>query len=172
MEKNRKSIFFIIGLFIFLISFILPAFSERFNVYGFQTALIAFALPFQEGFEENIISQFFYRLHILFLAVHNILLPVVVILSNKLLNGKYPGLVKWYLFSTLNTMAFFFVNFYSVDYEVLLVGYYVWVAASVCIAIPLITVTKIWKVRFAGNQINKEGSQGFPEGISDKKDTI
>jgi len=138
MDKNLKNILFIAGLVLFLISFILPAFSDRFNVYGYQAAVMAFALPFQGGLFDDFFIQILYRIHFLLLAIHNILLPVVVFLSAGLLAGKRQWLIKLYLLTTLNVLAFYVVNLYSPDYEVLLVGYYVWAVASVCVAVPFV----------------------------------
>jgi len=102
---------------------ILPAYSEQFNAYGFQTAIVALAGPFSAGWDSNIFHELFYRGHVLLLGLHNFILPATMLLFHKIKTGTYSWLAVLFLISILNTILFFFLNWFSVDHEKLLIGY-------------------------------------------------
>jgi len=68
MNSEVHRSLFITGFFLFLFSMILPAYSEQFNAYGFQTAIVALGGPFSAGWDSNIFQELFYRGHLLFLG--------------------------------------------------------------------------------------------------------
>jgi len=143
MKDETERTFFITGFFLFLISMILPAFSEHSNFYGFQTAIIALIAPFSSGWDSNVFFELFFRSHLLLLGLHNIILPVTMFMFHKIKSGSHRWLAILFLISLFNTVLFFFMNRFSVDYEKLLIGYYVWVSASLCIAYPIAVSVKL-----------------------------
>lgn len=144
MRDETIRTFFVTGFFLFLISMILPAFSEQYNVYGYQTAVVALTAPFSTGWDANFLQQLFNRTHLLFLGLHNIILPATMFLFHKIRQGGYRWLAVLYLLSLLNTILFFFVNWFSIDYEKLLIGYYVWVLAGLLVAYPAAVQIKLF----------------------------
>jgi hypothetical protein len=143
MKDETERTFFITGFFLFLISMILPAFSEQYNFYGFQTAIIALIAPFSSGWDSNVFYELFFRSHLLLLGLHNIILPVTMFMFHKIRSGAYKWLAVLFLISFLNTILFFFLNWFSADHEKLLMGYYVWVSASLLILFPVAATSKL-----------------------------
>ena len=146
MNSEVQRSLFITGFFLFLFSMILPAYSEQFNAYGFQAAIVALGGPFSAGWDSNIFQELFYRGHLLFLGLHNIILPATMIFFHKIRSGAYKWLAVLFLISFLNTILFFFLNWFSADHEKLLIGYYVWVLASLLILFPVATASKLFEL--------------------------
>jgi len=125
----------------YLLSFFLPAYSERLNLLGYECAYIAFAILFDANV--NIDGGFFVQLltkgHFLLLGLHNVIVPVCLLLCKKIAEGYYRWLANILAVSTLNTILFFFYNYFNEEIagEELLAGYYLWVFSSVLIYLLL-----------------------------------
>lgn len=130
----------------YLLSFFLPAYSERLNLYGYECAYIAFAILFDANV--NIDGGFFVQLltkgHFLLLGLHNVIVPVCLLLCKKIADGYYRWLANILAISTLNTILFFFYNYFNEEItgEELMAGYYFWIFSSV-----LIYVLLKWKLK-------------------------
>jgi hypothetical protein len=130
----------IFGLFLYLVSFLMPAYSINYNFYGYECAYIAFAITFGGDIDAGIITQVLTRAHFFLLGLHNVILLTCLLLSKKIIRGNYSWLLNVFIISALNTILFFFYNHYSAETmnEVLRIGYYVWVLSSLMILVPLI----------------------------------
>ncbi len=144
MKDETERALFISGFFLFLFSMILPAYSEQINAYGFQAVIVALAGPFSAGWDSNIFHELFYRGHLLLLGLHNFILPATMFLFHKIKTGTYRWLALLFLISFLNTILFFFLNWFSADHEKLLIGYYVWVLAGLLVAYPVLVQIKLF----------------------------
>jgi|GEM_PF-3622955 len=130
-----------IGLGLFFASFLLPAYSLNSKIfYGYQCAYIAPGAAISGSLDGGIIAQFFTRVHYFFLGLHNVILLVGLLVTKKIVRGKYAWVLYFLFITTLNAIGFFFYNHFvdSVMKEVLHIGYYVWIVSSMLILISLI----------------------------------
>jgi len=136
---TRPKILILTGLLLFLISFLLPAYSVNSKLfYGYQCAYIAPAVAISGSLDGGIIMKFLIRGHYVILGLHNVILPVYILLTEKYFGGKYNWVLYFLVITTMNTIGFFFyTHFNSSRDDVLYIGYYVWVVSSVMILIPL-----------------------------------
>jgi hypothetical protein len=142
---NWPKIALYIGLFLFLISFMLPAYVVSSKLfYGYQCAYIAPAIAASGNMEGGILAQILTRIHYSFLGLHNVLLPLNLLLFKKKIDSNYPWVMNLFILSVFNTILFFFYNHFvlSVANEELRVGYYVWVLSGI-----IIMTVQIWKKR-------------------------
>ena len=129
------------GLLLFLISFLFPAYMvSRKIFYGYQCAYISPALAVSGDIEGGIATHLLTRFHFFLLGLHNGILPICLLMSNKIINGKHTWVLNLFVISTLNTILFFFYNHFMVSKtnEDLQIGYYLWVLSSIIILIHLI----------------------------------
>lgn len=128
-----------IGLMLYLISFLLPAYSFNYNFYGYECAYIAFGIALDGDIEGGFITQILTRFHFLLLGLHNVILVTCLFLSKNLVRENYKWLLYLLVFSTLNIILFFFYNHFSDETmkEVLRIGYYVWVLSTMIILLHL-----------------------------------
>jgi len=135
-EKRRKVLLTIFAL-IYLLSFFLPSYSTRLNLFGYECAYIAFAIVFDANVDikREFIVQLLTKGHFLLLGLHNVIVPVCLLFCKKIAAGNFRWLATMLAISTLNTILFFFYNYFSEEMagEELLVGYYFWVFSSVLI---------------------------------------
>jgi hypothetical protein len=146
LRENGTGLLLILSAAIYLLSFFLLAYSNRLNLSGYECAYIAFGIAFDLDVEIDggFIVQLLNRGHFLLLGLHNVIVPICLLLYKKIEAGNFRWLVNILFISLLNTILFFFYNYFSeqMDGEALLSGYYVWVFASV-----LIYVILNWKMK-------------------------
>ncbi len=137
---NKLRVVIYSGLTLYLLSFILPAYSMTYNFYGYECAYIAFGITIGGDIDGGLFIQLISRFHYLLLGLHNLILPLCIFLSGKIITGKYRGLLYLFVVSTLNVILFFFYNQFSVELsgEVLRAGYYAWVISSLVILVTII----------------------------------
>ncbi|MGF1671636.1 MAG: hypothetical protein ACFCU6_14415 [Balneolaceae bacterium] len=139
--KSASSVIIIIGLILFLISFLLPAYSVNSKIfYGYECAYIAPVLAISGDLEGGFAIQLLTRAHFLLLGLHNVILLICLLLSKKIMSVNYSWVLNLFVISTLNTILFFFYVHYSDQTmnEVLRIGYYVWIISSLLVLVPLI----------------------------------
>jgi len=139
---NKKSfrLLLIPGLTIYAASFFFPAYSFTYNFYGYECAYITFGITIGGDIEAGFFIQFITRVHFLLLGLHNLILPLCVILLSKIIIGKYRWLLYLFVVSTLNAILFFFYNQFSAELsgEVLRAGYYAWAFSSLVILATIV----------------------------------
>jgi len=146
MPKPGFRLLLTFSALIYLLSFFLPAYSERLNLHGYECACIAFAILFDANvtIDGGFFAELLTKGHFLLLGLHNVIVPVCLLLFKKIADGYYRWLANILAISTLNTILFFFYNYLSEEFagEELLAGYYIWVFSSV-----LIYVLLKWKMK-------------------------
>lgn len=138
-----------IGLILYLISFLLPAYSFNYNFfYGYECAYIVFGIALDGDIEGGFITQILTRSHFFLLGLHNLILVTCLFLSKNIVKKNYMWLSYLLVFSTLNIILFFFYNYFSDETmnEVLRSGYYVWVLSTMMILLHLNWQSTKWKV--------------------------
>jgi hypothetical protein len=139
-SNNKLRVAIYTGLILFLISFLLPAYSTKYNFYGYECAYLVFGITIGGDIEAEFFIQFITRVHFLLLGLHNLILPLCVILLSKIIIGKYRWLLYLFVVSTLNAILFFFYNQFSAELsgEVLRAGYYAWAFSSLVILATIV----------------------------------
>jgi len=140
IRESGSKLLLTFSALIYLLSFFLPAYSTRLNLFGYECAYIAFGLVFDANvdIDGGFLFQLLTKGHFLLLGLHNVIVPVCLMLYKKIAAGHFRWLVNILAISILNTILFFFYNYFDEQMgEVLLYGYYVWVFASLMILITL-----------------------------------
>lgn len=139
-ESGSKLLLTVFAL-VYLLSFFLPAYSTRLNLSGYECAYIAFAVVFDAnvGIDGGFLVQLLTKVHFLLLGLHNVIVPVCLMLYKKMTAGHFRWLINILAITIPNTIIFFFYNYFGeqIANEELLLGYYVWVCASVLIYVLL-----------------------------------
>jgi len=131
----------IIGLILYLISFLLPAYSVNSKLfYGYECAYIAPAILISGDVDGGMAAQLLTRIHFFLLGLHNLILPLCLLLFRKIVAGNYAWVLTLFMFSSVNTILFFFYNNYMMSEmnENIEIGYYIWVLSGLMILISLV----------------------------------
>lgn len=146
MQKHGLKLLFAFSGLIYVLSFFMPAYSSRLNLSGYECAYIAIAFLFDANvdFKGGFFVQLLTKGHFLLLGLHNVIVPVCLLLYKKIAACHFRWVVNLLAISTLNTILFFFYNYFGEEMngEELLAGYYFWIFASV-----LTYVLLKWKLK-------------------------
>src|SRR6056297_21316 len=94
MQKHGFRLLLTFSALTYLLSFFLPAYSERLNLLGYECAYIAFAILFDANvnIDGGLFLQLLRKAHFLLLGLHNVIVPVCLMLYKKITGGYYRWL--------------------------------------------------------------------------------
>lgn len=141
IQENGIRLLLAFSALLYILSFFLPAYSIRLNLWGYECAYIAFGIAISTDININggLFTQILTRGHFFLLGLHNIIVLACLFHFKKITAGYSRWLVNIFSFSILNTILFFFYNYFNdqMSSEPILTGYYVWVYASLAVLITL-----------------------------------